>query len=215
MLHISVFLERKPFDLQPSACHSKRIDQLEWGFIQTEGWPLFGYSGVTACCCCCCGPRAKLQISEAFNTHSGNCWMPHSVQFSSRSPFSPDWLYYINLCSIFILFFFVRLHQLIPLLRCGRSERKEFSVSYPVWDVGEQHVTLRHCLGKLLPLNTPWLSSISCMLMTNACIGSWYRKALILGHWKVTLIWRPELTFTIPSIATTSVSESGKWTFTE
>ena len=45
MLHISDFLERKPFDLQTSAIYSKSIDQLEWAFIQTEGWPLFGDLG--------------------------------------------------------------------------------------------------------------------------------------------------------------------------
>lgn len=45
MLHISDFLERKPFDLQTSAIYSKSIDQLERAFIQTEGWPLFGDSG--------------------------------------------------------------------------------------------------------------------------------------------------------------------------
>lgn len=45
MLHISDFLERKPFDLQTSAIYSKSIDQLERAFIQTEGWPLFEDSG--------------------------------------------------------------------------------------------------------------------------------------------------------------------------
>lgn len=45
MLHISDFLERKPFDLQTSAIYSKSIDQLEGAFIQTEGWPLFGDLG--------------------------------------------------------------------------------------------------------------------------------------------------------------------------
>ena len=63
MLHISLFLERKPFDLQTFAIFSKSADQLEQAFIQTEGWPRFGDSGAIICCSCCfCALKAKLQI---------------------------------------------------------------------------------------------------------------------------------------------------------
>lgn len=43
MLHISNLW--KSFDRQTSVIFSRSIDRLEWAFIQTEGWPLFGDSG--------------------------------------------------------------------------------------------------------------------------------------------------------------------------
>lgn len=120
-LHISDFLERKPFDLQTSAISSQEHWSAGASFYPNRRLTSFWRLRVSACCrCCCCGLRAKLQIRQPLNTHSGNCRIPCLLSWLLQ-------LYSINFCSIFIrlVSVFVLLSlSVLSLFNSGKSGRK-------------------------------------------------------------------------------------------
>lgn len=152
MLHISDFLERKPFDLQ-TFCHPL---QEHWSagasFYSNRRLTSFWRLWVSACYCCCfCGLRAKVQIRASFNTHReflnalfGSIWLTLPLR---------SWHH-----SIFILFIYIFVLLLISQsyhLSSGQTGRKS-CMSYPKNDIWEQHVTLPHHPNTFLKPSLPY-----------------------------------------------------------